>query len=169
MAGSPLSAATHASRRRREDALLARAEAILLRRLQRSGRIDNPRQAERFLRLRLAGRLHEELHAVWLDGHHRIIACEVLAKGAVDRAQIDPRVVVQLALQRNARAVILAHNHPSGVAVPSATDVALTARLREALELFEVRLLEHFVVGEGAAVPVSEAERFRRAGAAGQR
>ena len=75
----------------------------------------------------------------------------MLAKGAVDRAQIDPRVVVQLALQRNARAVILAHNHPSGVAVPSASDVALTARLREALELFEVRLLEHFVVGEGTA------------------
>jgi DNA repair protein RadC len=119
--------------------------------LQRSGRIDNPRQAERFLRLHLAGLLHEELHAVWLDGHHRIIACDVLAKGAMDRAQIDPRVVVQLALQRNARALILAHNHPSGVAVPSADDIALTARLHEALELFDVRLLEHFVVGEGAA------------------
>jgi DNA repair protein RadC len=117
--------------------------------LQRSGRIDNPRQAERFLRLRLAGLLHEELHAVWLDGHHRIIACDVLAKGAMARAQIDPRVVVKLALQRNARALILAHNHPSGVAEPSADGVALTAQLHEALELFDVRLLEHFVVGEG--------------------
>ncbi len=143
-----------AARRRRQDALLARAEAILLRRLQRSGCIHNSRQAERFLRLRLAGLLHEELHAEWLDGHHRIIACEVLAKGAVDRAQIDPRVVVQLALQRNARAMILAHNHPSGVALPSATDVALTARLREALALFEVRLLERFVVGRGRLLSV---------------
>ena len=152
MAGTPLSAAAHASRRRREDAVIARAEAILLRRLQRRGRLGNPREAERFLRVRLAGLLHEELHVVWLDGHHRIIACDVLAKGAIDRAEIDARVVVQLALQRNARALILAHNHPSGVAVPSAADIALTARLREALALFEVRLLEHFVVGEGAAV-----------------
>jgi DNA repair protein RadC len=150
MAGTPLSVAAHASRRRREDAVLARAEAILLRRLQRSGRLENPREAERFLRLRLAGLLHEELHAVWLDGHHRIIACEVLAKGAVDRAAIDPRVVVQLALQRNARAVVLAHNHPSGVAEPSAEDVALTGRVREVLALFDVELLAHFVVGEGA-------------------
>ena len=149
MAGSPSSAAARVSRRRREDAAIARAEAIVLGRLRRSGRIEDPRQAEQFLRLRLAGLLHEELHAVWLDAQHRIIECEVLAKGAADRALVDPRVVVQLALQRNARALILAHNHPSGVAVPSADDRALTARLREALALFDVQLLEHFVVGEG--------------------
>jgi DNA repair protein RadC len=154
MAGIPLSAAAHVSRRRREDAVIAQAEAILFRRLQRRGRLGNPREAERFLRVRLAGLLHEELHAVWLDGHHRIIACDVLAKGASDRAAIDARVVLQLAMQRNARGLILAHNHPSGVAVPSASDVALTGRLREALAMFEVRLLEHFVVGDGAAVAV---------------
>ena len=157
MAGMRLSVAEHAARRRREDAAIARAEAILLRRLRRSGRLANPREAERFLRLRLAGLLHEELHAVWLDGQHRIIACEVLAKGAADRAQIDPRVVVHSALQRSARAVILAHNHPSGVAVPGADDVALTARLRDALALFDVRLLEHFVVGEGASASITHA------------
>lgn len=148
MAGTSLSARTHTSRRRREDALVARAEAILLLRLKRSGRLENAAQAERFLRLRLGGLLHEELHAVWLDARHRIIACEVLAKGAIDRAQVDPRVVVQSALRENASAVILAHNHPSGVAVPSADDLACTARLRDALELFDVRLLEHFVIGE---------------------
>ena len=164
MADTPLSAAAHAARRRREDAVIAEAEAILLARLRRRGRLRNPRDAERFLRVRLAGRLHEELHAVWLDGHHRIIGCEVLAKGAVDRAEIDPRVVVQLALQCNARAVILAHNHPSGVAVPSADDVTLTVRLRQALALFDVALLEHFVVGDGAAIvaPVRLAARSRR-------
>ena len=80
----------------------------------------------------------------------------------MERAQIDPRLVVQLALQRNAGGDPGAQP-PSGMAVPSAMDVALTARLREAPELFEVRLLEHFVVGEGAAVPVSEAVRCRRA------
>ena len=151
MAGTPLSSATHATRRRREDALIARAEAILLRRLRRRGRIGNPREVDRFLRVRLAGLRHEELHAVWLDARHRIIACDVLAKGTIDRAAIDARVVAQLALQHNACAVILAHNHPSGVAVPSADDVALTARLRDALALFDVELLEHFVVGEVSA------------------
>jgi len=153
--------------------VLARAEAILLRRLQRSGRLETPGQAERFLRLRLAGLLHEELHAIWLDAHHRIIACEVLAKGAADRAQIDPRVVVHAALQRNARAVILAHNHPSGLAVPSADDVAFTARVREALALFEVRLVEHFVVGDGTAavalVHGGSTRSRRRAAPAGRR
>lgn len=108
----------------------------------------------RDLRFRLAGLPHEELHALWLDAHRRIIACDVLAKGAIDRAQVDVRGVVRLALERNAAAVILAHNHPSGVAAPSAEDVAFTARLRAGLSLFEVALLTHFVVGEGAAVRV---------------
>lgn len=153
MATSPSSAVSRALRRRREDAALARAEEILLRRLRRSGRIRNPHEAERFLRFRLAGLLHEELHAIWLDGHHRIIACDVVAKGSIDHAGIDPRGVVQLALERNARALILAHNHPSGVAEPSAADIDFTGRVREALGLFSVELLEHFVVGDGA-VPV---------------
>jgi DNA repair protein RadC len=151
MADSPSSAVSRAARRRREDAAIAVAEEILLRRLRRSGRLRNPREAERFLRFRLAGLLHEELHAIWLDGHHRIIACDVLAKGSVDHAGVDPRVVVQLALERNARALILAHNHPSGLTEPSAADVDFTGRVREALWLFSVELLEHFVVGEGAA------------------
>jgi DNA repair protein RadC len=106
------------------------------------------------LRLRLAGLPHEELHALWLDAHKRIIACDVLAKGAVDRAQVDVRGVVRLALDRNAVAVILAHNHPGGVAQPSREDVAFTARLRAGLAFVEVALLAHFVVGEGAAVRV---------------
>jgi DNA repair protein RadC len=151
MVGTPLSSCSHAARRRREDAVIARAEAILLRRLQRRGRLRNPREAERYLRMRLAGLRHEELHAVWLDGRHRIIGCDVLAKGTIDRAAIDARVVAQLALQHNACGLILAHNHPSGDAVPTADDLALTARLREALALFDVELLEHFVVGEAAA------------------
>jgi DNA repair protein RadC len=124
-------------------------ENALLAHLQRSRRLESPRQAERFLWLRLAGLQHEELHAVWLDGHHRVIDCDVLAKGAVDRAQIDPRVVVQCALQRNARYAILAHNHPSGVAEASAEDVRWTRQVREALGMFEVELLVHYVLGDG--------------------
>lgn len=148
MAATPWSFVSNASRRQREDEEIARASETLLRRLRRKGSIRNPREAEDFLRLRLAGLRHEELHAIWLDGHHRIIECDVLAKGAADHASVDARVVVELALDRNARAVILGHNHPSGVAEASAADIALTNRLRGALELVEVRLLEHFVVGE---------------------
>ena len=85
MAGSSLLVVSHAERRNREDAILAQAEAILLSRLRRRGRLRNPREAERYLRMRLAGLRHEELHAVWLDGRHRIIGCDVLAKGSVDR------------------------------------------------------------------------------------
>jgi DNA repair protein RadC len=148
MAGSSFSFFDSHAKRRSEDAILAQAETILLGRLQRRGRLRNPREAERFLRVRLARLRQEELHAVWLDGQHRVIACDVLARGTVDRAAVDARVVAQRALECNACAVILAHNHPSGEATPSATDRALTARLREALALFDVALLEHFVIGE---------------------
>lgn len=152
MATALSSAKSQASRRRREDAVIARGAAALLRRLQREGRIESPRAAETFLRMRLAGLPHEELHALWLDGQWRIIGCDVLARGALDRAQVDVRGVVRWALERNAAAVILAHNHPSGVARASAEDAAFTAQVRAGLALFEVALLAHFVLGEGAAV-----------------
>jgi DNA repair protein RadC len=154
MATALSSAKSQASRRRREDAAIARGAAALLRRLRREGRIENPRSAEAFLRMRLAGLPHEELHALWLDGQRRIIGCDVLARGAVDRAEVDVRGLVRTALERNAAAVILAHNHPSGVAQPSREDVAFTARLRAGLAFVEVVLLAHFVVGEGEAVRV---------------
>lgn len=148
MAGSSLSVVPHEMSRSDEDAILAQAEAILLRRLQRRGRLRNPREAERFLRVRLGGLRQEELHAVWLDARHGVIACEVLARGTVDRAAVDARVVAQRALEWNACAVILGHNHPSGDGAPSATDRAMTARLRAGLALVDVALLEHFVIGE---------------------
>lgn len=151
MAGSSLSVVSHAMSRRDEDAILAQAEAILLRRLQRQGPLRNPREAERFLRTRLAGLRQEELHAVWLDGRHRIIGCEVLARGTVDHAAIDARAVAQRALDSNACSAILAHNHPSGDGTPSAADRALTGQFRAALALVDVTLLEHFVIGEAQA------------------
>jgi len=86
MAGPSLLVVFNAMSRRDEDAVLAQAEAILLRRLPRRGRLRNPREAERFLRMRLSGLRQEELHAVWLDARHGVIACEVLARGTVDRA-----------------------------------------------------------------------------------
>lgn len=136
------------TRRRRENAVIAEAAEILLDRLRREGRLKTPGEAEAYLRMRLATQVQEELLAIWLDAHHRIIASEVIARGTVDHAAVDARGVAQRALEHNARALILAHNHPSGDALPSAEDIALTARLRAGLTLFDVRLLAHYIVGD---------------------
>lgn len=131
-----------------DQAILAAAEDILRTRLQRLGEIRNPADAFDFLRMRLGGLLHEEFHAVWLDNRHRILDCQRLFTGTIDGANVYPREVVREALGHNASAVILAHNHPSGVAEPSASDRAITRALKEALDLVGVRVLDHVVVGE---------------------
>jgi DNA repair protein RadC len=152
----PSSPSAEEAKRRREDAVLARAERILEGRMRRLGCIRNPREAERYFRMRLAGLPHEELHALWLDARHRVIGCDVLAKGGADRAEVDPSVVLHLAIRRNARAVVLAHNHPSGVCAPSAGDAAITSRLAQSFELVGVLLLDHLIVGQGAAYSFRE-------------
>lgn len=146
------------AKRRREDAVLARAERILDARLRRFGCIRDAREAEQYFRVRLAGLPHEELHALWLDAKHRVIGCDVLAKGGADRAEVDPSVVLHLAIRRNARAVVLAHNHPSGVCAPSAGDAAITSRLAQSFELVGVSLLDHLIVGQGEAFSFRERE-----------
>lgn len=139
-----------------EQEILAAAEDILRVRLQRLGVIDSPADAFDFLRMRLGGLLHEEFHALWLDNRHRILDCQRLFTGTIDGANIYPREVVREALGHNASAAILAHNHPSGVSEPSASDKIITRTLKEALALVGVRLLDHVVVGETC---VSLAER----------
>jgi DNA repair protein RadC len=130
-----------------EQDVLAAAEAILKCRLERQGSIGTPMDASDFLRMRLGALLHEEFHVLWLDNRHRIPDCQKLFTGTVDGASIYPREVVRAALSVNACAAILAHNHPSGVAEPSAADRAITNELREALRLIGVRVLDHIVVG----------------------
>lgn len=131
-----------------DQAILAAAEDILRARLQRLGMIQNPADAFDFLRMRLGGLHHEEFHAIWLDSHNRILDCQQLFIGTVDGACVYPREVVLAALHHNASAVILAHNHPSGVAEPSTSDKVITRALKEALDLVGVRVLDHVVVGE---------------------
>lgn len=131
-----------------ESAVLAQAEAILRRRLERLGAISDPGQASHYFRMRLAGLDHEQFHVLFLDTSHRIIAIEILARGTIDGAEVHPREVVKAALTHNAAAVILAHNHPSGNSEPSAADRAVTARLKQALGLVDIRVLDHIVVGE---------------------
>jgi len=130
-----------------EKDVLAAAEAILKCRLERQGSIGTPMDASDFLRMRLGALLHEEFHVLWLDNRHRILDCQKLFTGTVDGASVHPREVVRAALAINASAAILAHNHPSGVAEPSAADRMLTHELREALRLIGVRVLDHIVVG----------------------
>jgi DNA repair protein RadC len=130
-----------------EKDVLAAAEIILKKRLERQGSIASPTDANEFLRIRLGGLPYEEFHVLWLDNRHRIIDCQKLFSGTIDGASIYPREVVRAALSVNASAAILAHNHPSGVAEPSAADRAITNELRDALRLIGVRILDHIVVG----------------------
>jgi len=130
-----------------EQDVLAAAESILGERLRRQGSIGNPTDANDFLRMRLGALSHEEFHILWLDNRHRVIDCQKLFTGTIDGASIYPREVVRAALSVNACAAILAHNHPSGVAEPSAADRAITDELRDALRLIGVRILDHIVVG----------------------
>jgi DNA repair protein RadC len=119
--------------------------------------LKDPRDARDFLRARLRDLDHEVFAALFLDSQNRVLAFEVLARGTLNAAAVYPREVVKLALRHNAASLIFAHNHPSGVAEPSPADRSLTTRLKDALGLVDIRVLDHFVVGEGS--PVSFAER----------
>ena len=119
--------------------------------------LTDPRRCGEYLRAWLARYPYEVFACLFLDNRHRVIAAEELFRGTIDGASVHPREVVRRAIAHNAAAVILAHNHPSGVAEPSAADVAITRRLRDALALVDVRVLDHLIVGE--ATPVSLAER----------
>lgn len=119
---------------------------------------SSPAAVREWLRLQLGGRPHEVFMALWLDAQNRLIATDELFRGTLTQTSVYPREVVKTALQHNAAAVILAHNHPSGASEPSRADELLTRALRDALALVEVKLLDHFIV-VGSAPPSSFAER----------
>ena len=113
--------------------------------------IKSPADTESFLRLKLSHLQHELFVCVFLDNRHRVLKYLELFRGTVDGTSVYPREVVKEALHVNAAAVILAHNHPSGVAEPSQADERITARLKSALELVDIRLLDHLIIGSGKA------------------
>jgi DNA repair protein RadC len=141
----------------REDRVVYRAMQILEKRMVVREVLNDPVVVRRYLRAWLARKEVEHFGCLFLDAQHRLIAVETLARGTLDAASVYPREVVRAALRQNAAAVIFAHNHPSGVAEPSAADRLLTDRLRQALSLVDVRVLDHFVVGDRE--PISFAER----------
>lgn len=127
------------------------AEALL-----RGPLLDSPAATHRFLIARLRDQPHELFCCLHLDNRHRLIAFDELFRGTIDGASVHPREVVKQALRRNAAAVILAHNHPSGVAEPSQADELITHRLREALALVDIRVLDHCIVADNGCMSFAE-------------
>jgi DNA repair protein RadC len=117
--------------------------------------IGSPADSREFLLARLRDRPHEVFCCLFLDNRHRVLAFDELFRGTIDSTTVYPREVVKQALARNAAAVILAHNHPSGVAEPSDADRLITRRIRDALDLVDIRLLDHFVIGDGGCVSLA--------------
>ncbi len=125
-------------------------------RLQRGEPLASPADTRRFLESRLKGYAREVFACLFLDNRHRVICFEELFHGTIDGASVHPREVVRRALSHNAAAIIVTHNHPSGVAEPSRADRALTRRLQQAAALIDIRLLDHVVVGDGETVSFAE-------------
>ncbi len=129
---------------------------ILSGRLVRGDVLESPGSTRKYLALRFSELEHEVFCALFLDNRHRLIACEELFRGTIDGASVHPREVVKRALANNAAAVILAHNHPSGVAEPSQADELITLRLREALAVVDIRVLDHLIIAGAKVVSLAE-------------
>jgi DNA repair protein RadC len=138
------------------QAVLEMSRRALQEELQRGDALSSPRAVRDYLKLLLAGRSQEVFMVMFLDTQHRIIASEEMFHGTLSQTSVYPREVVKRALAHNAAAVILAHNHPSGVTEPSAADQLLTNALKQALALVDVTVLDHFVVAAGQTLSFAE-------------
>lgn len=138
------------------QAVLEMAKRHLAQELERSDALTSPQLTQRYLLSQLRDRSHEVFACLFLDNQHRVIRYQELFHGTLDGAAVYPREVVKQALALNAAAVILAHNHPSGIAEPSQSDKAITERLQQALGLMDIRVLDHLVVGDGYCVSFAE-------------
>ena len=138
-------------------AVIELARRHLFETMKRSAPLESPGDTRRYLQCVLRDRPNEVFACLFLDSRHRVIAFEELFQGTIDGATVYPRVVAERALKLGAAALIVAHNHPSGVCEPSLADQAITRRLKDALDLLDIRLLDHFVVGDGQ--PISMAAR----------
>ncbi|HEY1772683.1 MAG TPA: DNA repair protein RadC [Gammaproteobacteria bacterium] len=124
--------------------------------LERGKPLTDPAATRKYLLAQLRDMPHEVFACLYLDNRHRVIKFEELFRGTIDGASVHPREVVRAALKHNAAALIFAHNHPSGVAEPSDADRRLTKRLADALALVDIRVLDHFVVGDGEVASFAE-------------
>ena len=138
------------------QATMEMARRHLRERLDRGDAITSPEDTKRYIVSRLRGYQQEVFACLFLDNRHRVISFDEMFYGTIDGASVHPREVVKRALAHNSAALILSHNHPSGVAEPSHADQRLTHRLQEALSLVDVRVLDHIVVGDGEVVSFAE-------------
>ncbi len=138
------------------QAVLEMGRRYLKESMERGDTLNNPKATHDYLIARLRDYNHEVFGCLFLDNHHRVICFEELFQGTINSASVHPREVVKRVLTHNAAAVIISHNHPSGVAEPSHADKMITQRLKEALSLIDVRLLDHLVIGDNKAVSFAE-------------
>jgi DNA repair protein RadC len=138
------------------QAVLEMSRRALKEELQRGDALNSPRAVREYLQLLLGARQQEVFLVLFLDTQHRLLASEEMFQGTLSQTSVYPREVVKRALAHNAAAVILAHNHPSGVAEPSQSDQLLTSALKQALAMVDVRVLDHFVVATGQTLSFAE-------------
>lgn len=138
------------------QAVVEMTQRYLAETLKRGSALTSSEQTKQYLSSVLRDRQREAFYILFLDNQHRVISDEVLFEGTIDAASVYPREVVKRALHHNAAALILAHNHPSGVAEPSQSDRRITQRLTDALALVDIRVLDHLVIGDGDVVSFAE-------------
>jgi DNA repair protein RadC len=138
------------------DDILEAARQVIDQKMQRGTLFDSPATVKTYLQTKLAGFEHEVFSLLFLDSRHRLIAYMEMFRGTIDGTSVHPREVVKEALRYNAAALILSHNHPSGNLEPSVADCALTARLKQALDLVDVRVLDHIIVAGDATTSLAE-------------
>lgn len=139
-----------------EEQIIKAAAVILNKQVSRGQALNSPDVTRAYLQTSLRKLQYEVFACLFLDNQHRVIKFEKLFRGTIDGASVYPREVAKQALKLNAAAVIFAHNHPSGANEPSQADRQITQKLREALNLFDIRTLDHFIIGDG--LPYSFAE-----------
>ncbi|WP_313432923.1 RadC family protein [Pseudomonas sp.] len=138
------------------QALLEIGRRHLATTIERESAMDSPAAVRRYLKSMLRHEVSEVFGCLFLDSKHRPLAFEILFRGTIDRASVYPREVVRRALQHNAAALILCHNHPSGNCEPSQDDVHLTLSLKRGLGLIDVRVLDHIIIGDGEPLSMVE-------------
>lgn len=140
-----------------EQQLIAQAVACLeAKYLVNKSALSSPEATRDYLKLRLDGLPYEVFAVLLLDNRHQVLHYVELFRGTIDGASVHPREVVRLVLDHQAAAVIFAHNHPSGLTEPSQADLRITRRLKDALALIDVRVLDHLIVGSGSGVSFAE-------------
>lgn len=140
-----------------EEQLIEQALALLTSRLkEKSITFNSTWTVKSFLRLHLEQKEREHFSVMFLDAQNRLIDYQILFMGSIDSAKVSPREIIKASLQLNARSLIVAHNHPSGVATPSEQDINITKMLMSALELVDIKLLDHMVIGHNDIISMAQ-------------